>query len=148
MIIYANSLKTMASTMAFRLHDHKRPELRYAQTGRGIGPKCSPCCCPWGLDVQRRVYFFFTIFFRREIRSSIFVSRPVIFRFALADKTLSPLFLPLQSGGHLIPETYCHLPEESDCLQTLFCCFQILERVGFTCATPIICIKVTPLFHS
>ena len=63
MIIYANSLRTMASTMAFHLHDHKRPELHYAQTGHGIGPKCSPCCCPWGLDVQRRVNFFLPFFF-------------------------------------------------------------------------------------
>ena len=107
MIMYANSLRTMASTMAFHLHDHKRPELRYAQTGRGIRPKCSPCCCPWGLDVQCRVNFFFTIFFRREIRSSIFVSRPAIFRFALAEYTHSSLCVHLLSGGLLLPEAYC-----------------------------------------
>ena len=90
---------------------------------------------------------FSGLFWKLSI-SSIFVSRPAIFRFALAEYSHSSLFLPLQSGGHLIPETYCHLREESDCLQTLFCCFQILERVGFTCGTPIICIEVTPLFHS
>ena len=91
---------------------------------------------------RRRLIF--TFFFPRENRISSAGLRQRSFAL-LFRKTRISLCLHLFWRGNLfLPETYCHLRYESDCLQTLFCCFQLLERVGFSCGTPIICVEVTP----
>ena len=99
--------------------------LRYAQP-RGIAPSCpnSWCHLPPGSISPLRSNFFCHFFSPRK-SGFLLWPPPSICCVSLSEHRHFSLSVPLLPGVLIYPETYCHLPEESDCLQTLFCCFQM-----------------------